>query len=136
MEGTPRGMAMLRNGTYFGECLVDCNEEITVTPEKVTYSLTSNVRDADHPDIHAEGPVTRSEWEELAGALDSEALRSLPETIGQPDAADAGGEFLEVSQGAVTRRVNFDLGAPVPEVAPLLDALRGLRARLARQHRR
>ncbi len=128
-------MTVLRNGTYFGECLVDCNEEITVTPEKITYSLTSNVADTDRPDIHAEGPVTRSGWEELAGAIDFEALRSLPETIGQPDAADAGGEFLEVTDGA-TRRVDFNPGATVPEVAPLLDALRGLRARLARQHRR
>lgn len=135
MEGKPIGMTMLRNGTYFGECLVDCNEEIAVTPEKVTYSLTSNVPDADRPDIHAEGPVTRSEWEQLTGAIDSEALRSLPETIGQPDAADSGGEFLEVSDGA-RRRVDFELDAAVPEVAPLLDALRELRARLAHQHRR
>jgi hypothetical protein len=135
VDGTPKGVTVLRNGTYFGECLVDCNEEIAVTPEKVTYSLTSNVPDADHPDIHAEGPVTRSEWEQLTGAIDSEALRSLPETIGQPDATDAGGEFLEVSDGA-RMRVDFDLDATIPEVAPLLDALRGLRARLARQHRR
>jgi hypothetical protein len=129
-------MTVLKNGTYFGECLVDCNEEITVTPDKVTYSLTSNVPDSDHLDIHAEGPVSRSEWEALAGAIDWEALRSLPETIGQPDAADAGGEFVEVSRGATTKRVDFQLGATVPEVASLLDALRRLRARLADRHRR
>ncbi len=126
---------VLKNGTYFGECLVDCNEEITVTADKVTYSLTSNVPDSDHPDIHAEDLVTRSEWHAVAGAIDWEALRSLPETIGQPDAADAGGEFLEVSESA-QRRVDFPLGATVPELAPLLDALRGLRARLAREHGR
>lgn len=128
-------MTVLKNGTYFGECLVDCNEEIAVTADKVTYSLTSNVPDSEHPDIHAEGVVTRSDWKALAGAIDWEALRSLPETIGQPDAADAGGEFLEVSEGA-QRRVDFPLGATVPELAPLLDGLRGLRARLAREHRR
>lgn len=126
---------VLKNGTYFGECLVDCNEEITVTADKVTYSLTSNVSDSDHPDIHAEGPVTRSDWDALTGAIDWEALRSLPETIGQPDATDAGGEFLEVSEGA-ERRVDFPLGATVPELAPLLHALRGLRARVAREHGR
>ncbi len=128
-------MTVLKNGTYFGECLVDCNEEITVTPDKVTYSLTSNVPDSGHPDIHAEGPVTPYDWNALAGAIDWEALRSLPETLGQPDAADAGGEFLEVSEGA-QRRVDFPLGARLPELAPLLDALRRLRARLAGEHRR
>jgi len=129
-------VTILRNGTYFGECIVDCNEEIAVSSEKVTYSLTSNVFDPDHPDIHADGAVAPSDWHALVGKIDWEALRSLPEAIGQPDMADAGGEFLEVSAGAATRRVGLRLGATVPEVAPLLEALRELRARLAAQNRR
>lgn len=129
-------MTFLRNGTYFGECLIDCNEEIAVTPDKVTYSLTSNVSDPDHPEIHAEAAVAPRDWQALASKIDWEGLRSLPEVIGQPDMADAGGEFLEVSDGTATRRVDIRLGATVPEVAPLLEALRELRARLAAQHRR
>ncbi len=107
-----------------------------MTSEKVTYSLTSNVSDPDHPDVHADGAVAASEWHGLVGKIDWEALRSLPGAIGQPDMADAGGEFVEVSDGAATRRVDLRLGATVPEVAPLLEALRELRARLAAQNRR
>ncbi len=127
---------ILRNGTYLGECLVDCNEEIVVTPEGVTYSLTSNAAGAQPTDIHAKAPLARPDWEALVAAVDHEALSSLPPVLGQPDAGDAGGEFLEISDGGHTRRVAFPLCAEIPETAPLLDALRDLRARMAKEHGR
>jgi hypothetical protein len=126
----------VRNGTYLGDCLVHCDEEVSAEPERVTYSLTSRVPDADNPDIHAEGAPPPGAWEEIERALDPAALRSLPDRIGLPDAADQGGEFLELSDGDGTKRVDFPRDAEVPEVAPLLAAMRDLRARLAREHRR
>jgi hypothetical protein len=126
----------IRNGTYLGDCLVHCDEEVSAAPDRVTYSLTSKVPDADNPDIHAEGAPPPGAWEAIEGALDPTALRSLPDTIGIPDAADEGGEFLEASVGDTTKRVDFPRGAELPEVGPLLAAMRDLRARLAAEHRR
>jgi hypothetical protein len=126
----------IKNGTYLGDCLVHCDEEVSVDADRLTYSLTSRVPDADNPDIHAESPPPPGTWQSIERALDLTAVRSLPDTIGLPDAADEGGEFLEVSVGDTTKRVDFPRDAEVPEVAPLLDALRDLRARLAREHRR
>ncbi len=124
-----------RNGTYLGDCLVHCDEEVSVVPEAVTYSLTSRVPDARNPDIRVQAPPPPGTWDAVERALDRDAVRALPPRIGLPDAADAGGEFLEVSDGEATTRVDFPKGASVPEVAALLDALRGLRARLASEHR-
>lgn len=124
------------NGTYLGDCLVHCDEAISISPDTVTYSLTSKVADARNPDIHVEAAAPAGTWETLEGALDPDAVRSLPPRIGLPDAADSGGEFLEVSDGGQSTRIDFPSGADVPEVAPLLSALRDLRARLAREHRR
>jgi hypothetical protein len=126
----------VRNGTYLGDCLVHCDEEVSVEPGRVAYSLTSRVPDADNPDIHVEDAPPPGTWEAIERAVDLAALRSLPDTIGLPDAADQGGEFLEVSEGETTKRVDFPRDAEVPEVAPLLAAMRDLRARLAREHRR
>jgi hypothetical protein len=126
----------VRNGTYLGDCLVHCDEEVAVAPDRVAYSLTSRVPDADNPDIHAEGAPPPGAWEAIERALDLDAVRSLPDRIGLPDAADQGGEFLEVPADGATKRIDFPRGADVPEVAPLLAALRDLRARLAREHRR
>lgn len=126
----------LGNGTYLGDCLVHCDESVTVSPDKVTYSLTSKVPDARNPDIHAEAPPPPGTWEALERALDVAAVRSLPETIGLPDAADEGGEYLDVSVGDLTKRVDFSAGADVPAIAPLLGLLRDLRSKLAAEHRR
>ena len=126
----------IRNGTYLGDCLVHCDEEVAVAPDRVGYSLTSRVPDADNPDIHAESAPPPGAWESIERALDLAAVRSLPDRIGLPDAADEGGEFLEVSADGTTKRIDFPRGAHVPEIASLLDALRDLRARLAREHRR
>jgi hypothetical protein len=125
----------VKNGTYLGDCLVHCNEEVSVAPDRMAYSLTSRVPDADNPDIHAEGPPPPGAWEAIERALDPEALRSLPDTIGTPDAADEGGEFLEVSVRDITKRIDFPRGAELPEAGPLLAAMRDLRARLAAEHR-
>jgi hypothetical protein len=125
----------VRNGTYVGECLVHCNEEVSVDAKRVSYSLTSRVPDADNPDIHAEGPTPPGAWEAIERALDLAAVRALPDTIGIPDAADEGGEFLEVSAGDTAKRIDFSAGAELPEVGALLAAMRDLRARLAAEHR-
>lgn len=126
----------VRNGTYLGDCLVHCDETISVSPDKVTYSLTSKVADARNPDIHADSAPPPGVWDELERALDWTAVSALPERVGLPDAADSGGEFLEVSRDGETKRIDFPHSADVPEVAPLLAALRDLRARLAGEHRR
>jgi hypothetical protein len=125
----------LANGSYFGECLVHCDETVIVSPDKLTYSLTSKVPDARNPDIHIERPSPPGTWEALEQAVDLAAVRSLPDKIGLPDAADQGGEYLEVSLEDTAKRVDFPLGAEVPEVAPLLEMLRDLRAKLSAEHR-
>jgi hypothetical protein len=126
----------LANGTYLGDCLVHCDETVTVSPDEVTYALTSKLEDARNPDIHVESAPPPGLWEELEGLLEPSALSALPDRIGLPDADDSGGEFLEVSLDGETKRVDFPRDADVPEAAPLLRALRELRARLAAEHRR
>jgi hypothetical protein len=124
------------NGTYLGECLVHCDETVTVSPEKLTYSLTSRLEDARNPDITVETAPAPELWEKLERALDPVALSALPDRIALPDADDSGGEFLEVSFDGQKKRVDFPRDADVPEIASLLRAVRELRARLAAEHRR
>jgi hypothetical protein len=129
-------MTTLANGTYLGDCLVHCDETVTVSPSKLTYSLTSKLEDARNPDIRVESTPPPGLWEGLERTLDPAAMAALPERIGLPDADDSGGEFLEASREGETKRVDFPRDADVAEVAELLRALRELRARLAGEHRR
>jgi hypothetical protein len=125
----------VRNGTYLGECFVHCNEELTVSPTEVRYDLTSPAPDPSNPDVHASEPLPPDRWAAIADAAGRSTLDRLPSELGLVDAADAGGEFLEVTATGAVARVDFGLGADVPDAAPLLSLLRSLRSELASRHR-
>jgi hypothetical protein len=70
------------------------------------------------------------DWAALQTQFDAAAFARLPETIGCPDCADGGAEWLELTYQGQTRRVTFEHGRPVAEIAPFLAQVRQLRERM------
>jgi len=126
----------IQRGTYEGECLLDCDEWVELRPDGAVYALTSRIPDDDHPDIRAEAAIDADDWAALVDAVDVEHFAALPARIGEPDAADAGGEWVRIATPGGAHRVDFERGAAPPGLAPLLERLRALRARLAERHGR
>ena len=124
---------MIRTGTYFGESLIHSNETVTITPEKTSYALTSNVQDPQYPDVTVEREETREDWDELQALIDPAKFRELPATLGQPDAADQGGEWVEITVGGEAKRIDLELNASVPEVDALLQKLRKTRNEMSQK---
>lgn len=133
MKSTP--ILMVKTGTYFGECLGYCNDQLVITPERILYSLMSNVRDKEYPDITSEISIKRDDWNSLIALIDFETLVSLPDTIGCPDCADQGGEWIEISDGQHTKRVDFEFNASVHEIDDFVKYLRRIRTEISRAHR-
>jgi hypothetical protein len=106
-------------GRYFGEKLVHNREELVVVPKGIEYALTSQVPELDHPDIRRSRPLSDSEWQELVSAIDWVSLEALPSQIGNPDANDAGGEFVEIESDRGVKRVDFPVDRDVPAIASL-----------------
>jgi hypothetical protein len=132
---TSANLSMIRMGTYLGECLTHCNETLIIAPEKTTYSVTSNVQDPQNLDIIEEMDTQSSDWSELEALVDWRRFSTLPSTIGQPDAADQGGEWVEITSGGTAKRVDFEMNASVPEIDPLLRKLREVRIELSQKFR-
>lgn len=126
-------LSKIRTGTYFGECLIHCNETLTITPKKTHYALTSNVQDPHNPDITVEKETAQKVWKELQKLIDWAEFMALPSTIGQPDHADQGGEWLEITFGGTTKRIDFEMDASVPEIDSLLQRLREIRKQISRK---
>jgi hypothetical protein len=126
-------LSMIRTGTYFGESLIHSNETVTITPEKTSYALTSNVQDPQYPDVTVEREETREDWNELQALIDLAKFRELPATLGQPDAADQGGEWVEITVGGEAKRIDLELNASVPEVDALLQKLRKTRNEMSQK---
>ncbi len=130
------GLSMIRTGTYFGECLIHCNETVIITHEKTSYALTSTVQDPQHPDIIGERETARKDWDALQALIDWAKFRTLPSTIGQPDGADQGGEWVEITVGGIAKRIDFEMNVSVPEIDTLNRKLREMRKEISHKYRR
>ena len=125
---TPTQQLIIKTGTYFGLCTGYCNEELFINSERVIFLKTSNdPSDEEYPDIIEEVSITSEEWSNLVASVNLDEFNSLPDIAGCPDCADGGGEWIEISAGETTKRVDFEFGASVPEIDNLLKGLRDLR---------
>lgn len=125
----------IKSGTSFGECLGYCYKEVVISPNDIVLYQkyqSGNPLEAE-PDIDRSFSITAAQWDELSALADIDDFQDLPERIGCPDCADGGAEWIEVSDGATTRKVTIELGADVPEIQPLLDAVRALRTEVFSQ---
>ena len=66
-------------------------------------------------------------WEEIKKSADLKKFNSLPSKIGCTDCKDAAIEWIEISDGKNSKRVEFDYGKNVPEIQNLVDELRKMR---------
>jgi hypothetical protein len=133
---TPTNIKVIKWGTYAGECLVYCNQEITLTTKTIGYSLTSKVPDANNPDIKKQSKNNQNDWSKLINALDLQAFLSLQPKIGDPDAADQGGEFIAISFDSKTHRVDFVREREIPEISAFLDVLRAITTKISDANRK
>jgi hypothetical protein len=119
---------IFRTGTYFGNCIGYCNEELIVTSERMFFSRTSNdPKDEKYPNIIEEVTITDEEWNNLLASVNLDVFYSLRPIFGCPDCADGGGEWIEISDGKITKRIDFEFDASVPKIDDLVKRLRELR---------
>ena len=115
---------VIKTGTDAGFCLGYCSKEFVITPEKIIY--TQGGRDVS--DITKEIPFSKAEWKELEALIDFKKFNSLPDNIGCPGCADAPVEFIEITKGDITKRVNFEVIGDAPEIKELIMALHKIRS--------
>ena len=115
---------VIKTGTDAGFCLGYCSKEFVITPENIIY--TQGGRDVS--DITKEIPFSKSAWSELESLIDFKKFNSLPDNIGCPGCADAPVEFIEITKGDITKRVNFEVIGDAPEIKELIMALHKIRS--------
>lgn len=111
-------------GTSFGECIGYCMNSILVTNEKVSYQSQSW---SDSLDTKvSNGPIEKELWDSLMLYLDVEEFTLLPGTIGCPDCADGGAEWVEVLSDNVHHKVTFEYGKTPEEIERVTSLLRNV----------
>lgn len=124
----PGSIATIQASTSFGFCVGYCRTTLTISSQEVVF-LEEGTRSTVSPRRRT-APISTSEWESLVSAIDRSRIEGLPAIVGCPDCADAGAESLEVLGDGWRKRVDFDYGAAMPELQPLLARVRAVRQRL------
>jgi len=83
----------LNYGTSFGECVGYCKHDVTIKSNKATFNCNSW-----NPSMQTltKTEVFRSSVLDSLYNLNTESFLNIPETIGCPDCADGGAEWLEI----------------------------------------
>jgi hypothetical protein len=111
----------IQYGTSFGECFGYCKQNIALTRNKTEFTK-SGLSET----ISCNENTDSSLWSQLMKEIDTSAFNSLKETIGCPDCADGGAEWIEIESGASKHKVTFEYMNEPPTVKIYIDKLRSL----------
>ena len=112
-------------GTSFGMCIGYCVNNLSINGEKVTFSKSKNGQTPDTKTCTS--PISASDLNAIKGLVDTDKVIKLPATIGCPDCADGGAEWVSVTAKGKTHKVVFEYGKAPAELAAVVVKLRELK---------
>jgi hypothetical protein len=127
-EAVPATSILIKTGASFGMCVGHCITKVEINPQQITMlrqSWRSQIADKT-----CNRAIMSQEWENLVKVLDFNTFVQLPETIGCPDCADGGAEWIEITYGEQRKKVTFEFGKEVAQISELLAQTRKIRESL------
>lgn len=125
----------IRYGTSFGECLGDCYKETSITEYQATLSVQEYIIGRQtEPEIRTQKNLTVQDFERINNLVDTEIIQALPETIGCPDCADGGAEWVEIQSLEMHKKVTFEFLNEPSVLKNLITELREIQNNLYDQN--
>lgn len=108
-------------GTSFGMCAGYCTQVLMITEGKISKTITprldKNLKEQTCSDSF-------DDFDSLIANIDSSEYIALDETIGCPDCADGGAEWIEITTANGSKKVTYEYGNEPNEIKPFIDDLR------------
>lgn len=117
------------HGTSFGHCRGYCIKEEKYQPTAMAYTQF-NRDSTNFPKKEQFQAFTETEFNALTATIDWTKWNQLEETIGCPDCADGGAEYIEITTAKGTKKVTFDAYSNPDGLEQLLVLLRARRKEL------
>lgn len=95
-------------GTSFGMCAGYCYNELSVTGNKSTMTRQKNGDPTATKKCN--NSVSETEVNEIKKLLNNSEVYKLPKTIGCPDCADGGAEWVAFKSGGKAYKITFEYG--------------------------
>ena len=147
---SPEQTLSIKTGTFFGHCGGYCTQDFVITRDKIIYTQIANpIGGGQYPKgfkpvIKQEIPIKPEKWADLLRVNAYGEFQKLPNTIGCPDCADGGAEWIEVNKVSrfdcetprrlYSKKVTFEYGKPLPANNAFAEKLRQLRTEVIKQY--
>lgn len=118
----------IRTGTSFGMCAGYCATDYVFNGTSATLTQSGTRTQTQNSPKTCQSTLSPADWTALKALADVDAFGKQPETLGCPDCADGGAEYVELQQGDRKHRVTFEFNKTIPGFEPLVEALRRQRA--------
>ncbi len=115
------GSVDLKYGQSFGFCIGYCQSELTFDKLNAVLIQRSN---QDETEIKTNTYLTSNQVADIYQLFDEDSFAQLPETIGCPDCADGGAEYLEARVNGEWKKVTFQYNQAPEEIGNLILELR------------
>ena len=114
----------IRTGTSFGMCAGYCQRDYVFNGTSATLTQNGTRSQAQIPAKTCQTTISQTDWNALKALANFDAFSGKPATLGCPDCADGGAEYIELQSGDRKHRVTFEFNKTIPGFEPLVDALR------------
>lgn len=114
----------IRTGTSFGMCVGYCQHDYVFNGTSVTLTQNGTRTQAQAPAKTCQTTLSPADWNALKALANFDTFRTKPATLGCPDCADGGAEYIELQTGDRKHRVMFEFNKTIPGFEPLVSALR------------
>jgi hypothetical protein len=121
--------ASISRGTSFGHCRGFCNKELTVGKTEISFRQWEN-GELPQSKILTAAPISKDSYNQVTKGFDFRAFYAMDSTIGCPDCADGGAEWIEVRQGSKRKRVTYEYKKVPESLKATVEQMIKLQARM------
>lgn len=114
----------IRTGTSFGMCAGYCQSDYVFNGASATLTQNGTRSQAQVPVKTCQTTISQVDWDALKTLANFDAFSNKSATLGCPDCADGGAEYIELQTGDRKHRVTFEFNKTIPGFEPLVNALR------------
>lgn len=125
----------ISSGLSFGMCRGYCRQAINITsnPLRILASKEPNFEQNIYPPIQKPFLITSNQWDSVSSDVKLNIFQSLGDTIGCPDCADGGAEWIHIVWTTGNKRVTFENGRAIKGLEALVEKLRQMRQQYTSQ---
>lgn len=112
-------------GTSFGMCVGYCSNNLLISDLKLTFSKSKNGQASDTKTCSK--TISEADVNAIKNELNMEKIAALPETIGCPDCADGGAEWIAINADGKQYKITYEYGKAPKELEAAVARLKLLK---------